>query len=64
MAAQIKAMRIAIGAMPQEAQDDIATFCRTFRNMLAAGPVARIALLLVAAESSLETAKKMRDRGK
>lgn len=62
MAAVVKMMRIQVGAMPQEAQDDIQTFMRTFRNMLAAGTVARVALLLVAAESSLEVARQMAER--
>lgn len=55
-------MRAQIAAMPRDAQKDIETFARSFRNQLAAGAVARIALLLVAAENSLETAKKMAER--
>ena len=58
MQAALKQMRVQLGAMPPEAQEDIQTFARSFRNQLAAGPVARIALMLVAAELSIETAKK------
>lgn len=58
----LKHMRIQIGAMPQEAQDDISTFARSFRSQLAAGAVARLALLLVSAELRLEMAKKMAER--
>lgn len=55
-------MRAQIAAMPRDAQKDIETFARSFRNQLAAGAVARIALLLVTAESTLETAKKRAER--
>lgn len=51
-------MRARIRLMPPTAQEDVETFARAFRNMLAAGPVAKLALLLVAAEMATDTAGK------
>lgn len=58
LAHAVRMLKIKLGEFPQEAQDDIQTFMRTFRNMLAAGPPAEIALMLVAAELSLEQSRK------
>lgn len=54
----VTAMRARIRLMPPAAQEDLETFARAFRNMLAAGPVAKLALLLVASEMALDTAEK------
>jgi hypothetical protein len=62
MEASLKRAQSTIAAMSMEAQYDVATFCRSFRNQLAAGPAARIALLIVAAEQTLEATKALAAR--
>lgn len=55
----LQRMHVNIDSFPLEAQYDIETFARSFRNQLAAGPAAHLALMLVSAELSIEFAKKM-----
>lgn len=61
----LKQIRANIGSSPQEAQDDIETFARSFRNQLAAGHAASVALMLVSAELAVEATKaRLAERGR
>jgi hypothetical protein len=56
-------LRAKLRTMPEEAQVDIESVARAIRNMLIVGPVARIAVLMVATEITLEGARRIAARG-
>lgn len=64
MELQLKQFKIALGSFSHEQQEDIQTFCRSFRNQISlGGPVARVALMMVAAEEAIRVARLKKEHG-
>jgi hypothetical protein len=58
MEAALRRMYEEVRRMPRPVQEDIETVARSFRNTLAAGDVAVLALMIVAAEVSIAAKRR------
>jgi hypothetical protein len=54
----LRDMQKTVRTMPAPVQDEVETIARSFRNTLALGPSAAIALMIVAAEVSLAAKRR------